>query len=107
MSEFLHLFSTNSTSTNIGKVAAIASLILAIFALASLITALALSGNTAGYIFDTMTDNMNRYPSNQQSLEVVNAIQSNYECCGVSIWLDWARVYLGGPVGTGKEIILV
>lgn len=88
----------------IGKLTAIASFILGIFVLASLITALALSGQSSSYMFDTMTDHMNRYAQRQDSMDVINKLQTTYECCGVSLWLDWARVSLGVPVGK-KSII--
>ena len=55
-------------------------------------------------MFDTMTDYVNRYASNQRSLEVVNSIQTDYECCGVSLWLDWARVSLGGIPGISTKM---
>lgn len=89
----------------IGKLTAIASFILGILVLASLITALALSGSTAGYMFDTMTDHMNRYAQRQDSLDVINKLQTTYECCGVSLWLDWARISLGVPIGKKNDIL--
>ena len=87
----------------IGKLTAIASFVLGILVLASLIAALALSGTTAGYMFDSMTDHMNRYAQREDSLNVINALQTTYECCGVSLWLDWSRISLGVPIGKKND----
>lgn len=78
----------------LAKVVAILSFILGIFAFASLVTALALSGQTATYLHDSMTNNMNNYVSDQDAINTMNALQTDYKCCGVSLWLDWTRVPL-------------
>lgn len=78
----------------LAKIVAILSFVLGIFVLASLITALALSGQAATYLHDSMTNNMNNYISSQGALNTMNALQTSYQCCGVSLWLDWTRVPL-------------
>jgi hypothetical protein len=80
---------------------------LGILTLASLIAALALSGQTAGYLHDSLTDNMNSYAEDDNSIQIIDAIQTNYQCCGVNLWLDWARVSLGSSGQIGKDIISV
>jgi hypothetical protein len=69
----------------------------------SLVTALALSGQAATYLRDTITDDINDYVSDQDAIDVVDKLQSTYQCCGVNLWLDWARVSLGVTTGVGKN----
>jgi hypothetical protein len=78
---------------------------LGIIVFASLITALALSGQTATYLHDTLTDNMNNYAEDDDAISTIDNIQSTYQCCGVNLWLDWSRISLGAPNGVGKNII--
>ena len=75
-----------------------------IIALASLITALALSANSTQYMKDTITNNMNNYAEDSNAISIIDNLQTKYQCCGVNLWLDWARVALGVPAGLGKKI---
>ncbi len=75
-----------------------------IFALVSLITALALSGQTASHLHDSITNYMNDYVDDQEAINVIDTLQTTYQCCGVNLWLDWSRVSLGVQSGVGKII---
>ncbi len=75
-----------------------------IITLISLITALALSGQAATYLHDTITDDMNNYGSDQDAIDTIDILQTTYQCCGVNLWLDWARVSLGAPNEISKDI---
>ena len=75
-----------------------------ILTFASLIAALALSGQTAGDIHDSFTDNMNKYTEDEDAMALVDNIQTTYQCCGVNIWLDWARIQLN--IGTSISNVI-
>ncbi len=75
-----------------------------IIAFVSLITALALSGQAATYLHDTITDDMNNYGSDQDAIDTIDILQTTYQCCGVNLWLDWGRVSLGVSNGISKDI---
>lgn len=86
------------------KVATILSFVLGIFVLASLIAALALSGQAATHLHDTLTDNMNNYAQDERAIDIIDNIQTTYECCGVNLWLDWSRVALTpGGINVGRR----
>ena len=44
---------------------------------------------------------MTLYSSVEGSSSIIDAIQTNYQCCGQNSWLDWGPVDLGGTAGTG------
>ncbi len=67
----------------------------AILTLASLITALALSGEASSYLRDTISDRMSDYAQDDDAIAIIDRIQLKYECCGLNLWLDWSRVALG------------
>ncbi len=75
-----------------------------IITLISLITALALSGQAATYLHDTITNNINGYAENQDSIDAIDLLQTKYQCCGVNLWMDWANVALGPSSGISKDI---
>jgi len=35
------------------------------------------------------------YPSDDDAIDTIDTLQTTYQCCGVNLWLDWARVDLG------------
>ena len=94
----------NKRDIFIVKITAIAALAVGILALASLIAALALSAESAGDIHDSLTDNMNKYTEDEDAMALVDNIQTTYQCCGVNIWLDWARIQLN--VGTSISNVI-
>ncbi len=75
-----------------------------IFTLGSLIAALAISGTTASYLRDSINDNMNNYAEDDDAMALIDNLQTTYQCCGVNLWLDWARVSLGAPNEISKDI---
>jgi hypothetical protein len=77
---------------------------LGIITLVSLITALALSGQAATYLRNTITNDMNNYGQNQGAIDTIDILQTTYQCCGVNLWLDWGRVSLGVSNGISKDI---
>jgi hypothetical protein len=78
--------------------------VLGVFTLASWIAALAISSQTVGNIKDTLTQNMNNYNGDSDSIESVDNVQTKYQCCGVSLWLDWATTSFGSLNQGSKEI---
>jgi hypothetical protein len=77
--------------------------VLGVVAFASLITALALNSQAIGYIRSRLAYRINTYNSIDGSISIVNAIQTNYECCGEYSWLDWATIALGASTSTGTS----
>jgi hypothetical protein len=97
----------NSDTRNksiVEKILAIATFVLGIFTLGSLIAALAISGTTASYLRDRITDDMNNYVQDDSAIAIIDNLQTTYQCCGVNLWLDWARVSLGTSNGISKDI---
>ena len=74
------------------------------FAIISLIVALVLNGQSITFIRRRLTNYMTSYMQVQNSLNVMDALQSNYQCCGVNMWLDWGRVPLSVTNGMGTGI---
>jgi hypothetical protein len=74
---------------------------LGVITLASLIAALVLSSQSISFIRTRLSQNMNTYIEDQSAIDVTDKIQTKYECCGVHLWLDWARISLGVATGTG------
>ena len=75
--------------------------VLAVFTLASLITALVLNSQSISFIRNRLSYNMNTYIQSDDAIYVTDRIQAQYQCCGVNLWLDWARVALGATAGPG------
>ena len=80
---------------------AVALGILGVFALISLIVALILNGQAISYIRRPLTYRMTSYAQTENSVNVLDNIQTKYQCCGVNLWMDWARVSLGVVTGVG------
>lgn len=89
-----------------GRGTGIAAAVLGAFAVISLIVALALNGQAISFIRRRLTNYVTSYAQVQNSINVIDALQSDYHCCGVNLWLDWGRVSLGATngVGTGTGI---
>ena len=77
------------------------SAVLAVLTVASLITALVLNSQSISFIRNRLSYNMNTYIQSENAIYVTDRIQSQYQCCGVNLWLDWARVALGATAGPG------
>jgi len=43
---------------------------------------------------------MNNYENDQDSRNIVNQIQTNYDCCGSNTWLDWSGLLLNATGNT-------
>ena len=76
------------------------------FAVISLIVALALNGQSISFVRRRLTNYVTSYAQVQNSINVIDALQSDYQCCGVNLWLDWGRVSLGATngIGTGTGV---
>lgn len=79
----------------IGKVAAIGAFIFGIAVFASLITALVLSSQATSNFRTNIANNMNAYIQDEDAIVTIDRLQTDYQCCGVYLWLDWSRVQLG------------
>ena len=89
----------------LGKISAIISFILGIFAVASFIAALVINSQSITFIKNYMTYYMDTYAENTQSNDIMDNIQSTYQCCGVNLWLDWGSVALGDTTtGVGRKV---
>ena len=85
----------------LGKVVAIMSAVLAVITIASLIAALVINSQSISYVRNRLAQNMNAYVQDQSAIDMTDRIQTKYQCCGVNLWLDWARISLGVSIGTG------
>ncbi|UJR30653.1 hypothetical protein I4U23_018177 [Adineta vaga] len=100
----LSLIVITTQRSSLFRPASICALVLGILSLASLITALILNSQAIGYLRSRMEYRMNSYNSNDDSIYVVDSIQTRYDCCGENLWLDWGRISLGAStVGTGNN----
>jgi hypothetical protein len=75
--------------------------VLGILALASLITALVINSQAVGYVRGRLLYRVDTYVETDSSISVMDAIQNNYQCCGVNSWLDWQTVGLGLSTSNG------
>lgn len=74
--------------------------------------ALVLNGQAISYIRRRLTFRMTSYAETDNSISVMDTIQTKYQCCGVNLWLDWARVSLdvtteigiGSVTGIGTSV---
>ncbi|CAF1014078.1 unnamed protein product, partial [Rotaria sordida] len=93
--------------SGLSKIAALAAFILGVLALVSIIVGLVLNSQAIGYIKSRLSYRMNSYIEDQTSIDVIDDVQSKYECCGENLWLDWARSQLGSlPTGGGSSVIV-
>ncbi len=88
-------------------IATVASFLMGILAIGSLIAALVISGQSVGYLRDTITDNMHDYATDEDSKDTIDLIQTDYNCCGVNLWLDWGSVQLDVLGGTGGKNVYI
>lgn len=80
------------------------------FAIASFITGLVINSRSIDYMKRHLTYRMATYSENEDSIEIIDDIQTNWQCCGTNLWLDWSRYALGipgvGTVGSGSERVV-
>jgi hypothetical protein len=82
------------------KVLAAGCTLLSICAFISLIVALVINLFAIDYISSHFLNNMNSYKDSSVARNIVNNIQTKYDCCGDNIWLDWSRVSLDATMPT-------
>ena len=70
------------------------AIVLALFVLVSLITALIINSLAINYVNSRFSNHMDRYASSQNSRGIIDRIQTKYICCGSNTWLEWTRVTL-------------
>lgn len=75
-----------------------------VFALASLIAGLAVNAGAVTGVRSLLAYRISTYVQNQQSINIMDAIQTRYQCCGENVWLDWAQVQLGPPGGVSSGV---
>lgn len=93
----LGLFVIVTQRSSLFRPASICSLVLGVLSVASLITALILNSQSISYLRSRLEYRMNSYNSNDDSISIVDGIQTRYDCCGENLWLDWSRISLGVP----------
>lgn len=84
-----------------GKSGAVCIVILGVFAIASLIAALVINTQAVNFLRGRLLYRMNTYVSTDDSIDIIDKIQSGYQCCGVNLWLDWSLAGLGQTATTG------
>lgn len=70
------------------------SSVLSLFTIASLITALVINSKSLSYLGTRVSNHIAQYTSSEQSSEIIDRIQMNYECCGDNLWIDWTSAEL-------------
>lgn len=83
----------------IGKVVAILATVLAVFSLASLVTALIINAKSLNYVAGRFQDYMTAHQYSSYARNIVDRVQTEGRCCGVNMWVDWSVVGLN-PNGT-------
>jgi hypothetical protein len=78
----------------VGKITAIISITLAVFALASLVAAIVINAKSTSYVSTRFTNNMNNYQFNTNAANIVDRVQTQLQCCGNDLWVDWSNVGL-------------
>ena len=73
---------------------------LAVFTIASLITALVINSKSLSYLNSHYTNHMNLYRSNADSRMIIDNLHDRYDCCGSNLWLDWAQAGLDTVTAT-------
>ncbi|CAF1068730.1 unnamed protein product [Adineta ricciae] len=99
----LAVFAVLKRNTKLCRPLAILCLALGIATIASFITGLVINSQSIDDIKDRLTYRMSTYNSNQDSITIFDGIQTDYECCGVNLWLDWSSVQLGVTSATGTS----
>lgn len=85
----------------LGKTGAICAFALLILVIASFIAALVTNSQAVGYIRRRLTYHVNSYSAIDDSINTIEAVQSDYQCCGVNSWFDYATSSLATAGGTG------
>ena len=78
---------------------------MALFTIASLITALIINSLAINYVYSHFTNHMNTYQTSQNSRTIVDKIQRHYVCCGTSTWIEWANIGLNGTTTTTVQSV--
>lgn len=81
------------------KTAGILACVVGILSLASLITAMVLISSAVSFVRDRLTYKMATYIQSSESIGTMNRVQQEFQCCGVNLWLDWARYPLSATAG--------
>jgi len=84
----------NGLFSNLGKVVCGISVVLGIFALASLITALVINAKSPSYVRSHFTSDMLVYQTNPGAQNKIDLLQIKYQCCGTNLWIEWANAGL-------------
>ncbi|CAF4241867.1 unnamed protein product [Rotaria sp. Silwood2] len=87
----------------LSKTIAIVSAILGVFALASLISAMIVSTQAISYVRGRLAYHITAYVEDQNSINIMDAVQTKFQCCGENLWLDWGRSQLGSTATTGSS----
>ncbi|CAF1180544.1 unnamed protein product [Didymodactylos carnosus] len=97
----------------LAKIVAGASFVLVLFALASLIAALVINGNSIGELDDSFNNYMVGIVVSYKTLvfislldnarTVMDRVQSQYQCCGEFIWTDWYFFLQRTSIATGSN----
>lgn len=92
-------------SSYLGRVVCFIAVLLGVFSLASLITALVLNSKSPDHISSHFAANMLRYQTDAGSRNKIDLLQIKYECCGTDIWIDWSHANLNttAPVIDGTS----
>ena len=88
-----------------GKIAVLVSGGLGVFALASLISALAINSKSLSYVSSHFSNNMYQYKFNPTARDNVDRLQMKYKCCGNDLWLDWSSVELNATASTSTSTV--
>ncbi|UJR30652.1 hypothetical protein I4U23_018176 [Adineta vaga] len=89
----------------LGKITAFASIALAFFALVSLITALIINSLAINYASSHFESRLVDYQNSQNSRNIVDKIQTSYDCCGSDTWLDWMTVGLNATAPSTNNTV--
>jgi hypothetical protein len=74
------------------------SFIFGILALCSLIAAIVLNAKSANYISTQLSNDMVNYQTDDAAGSFIDQLQTSHACCGVDMWLDWARIQLNDTI---------
>ncbi|CAF0916518.1 unnamed protein product [Rotaria sp. Silwood1] len=85
------------------RVVAIISAVLGVFALVSLIVAMVMGAQAINFIRGRLSYHISAYVEDQNSINIMDAAQTNFRCCGENFWLDWGRSQLGSTATTGTS----
>ncbi|UJR15943.1 hypothetical protein I4U23_002863 [Adineta vaga] len=98
------VFAVKKERVSLSRPLAIMALVLGIMAIASFITGLVINSTSIDFIKDRLTFRMSTYDENEDSIDIMDNVQTNYDCCGVNLWLDWSSQSLGVTNGVGVGV---